>query len=97
MKQVPAGIVVLIYDRKCRAAYRAGNPFFLAEMLYKGGFACAQGPMKSENDMVSRILPELAGGGGDIIDIELDFHAAKVTGKLQRRRYIISARLDVPG
>jgi hypothetical protein len=90
MKKAATRVVVLVDDGKSGAAYRAGNPLHCAELLYKGGLAGAKGAMKGEYGMVTGLFPKGMGGGGDIIETELDFHGAKVKGKLQRGRYINS-------
>jgi hypothetical protein len=95
MKQAAAGVIVFIDNGKSGAAYRAGNPFLPAKLLDEGSFTSAQGTMKGENAPVARLLPKALGGGIDIIKCELDFHAAKVNGKMQRGRYIISRWLPV--
>jgi hypothetical protein len=90
MKKAAARVIVLVDDGKGGAANRAGNPLQFAELFYKGGLAGAERAMKGEYGMVTGLLPEGMGGGGDIIKTELDFHRAKVKGKLQRGRYINS-------
>lgn len=95
MIKTAARVIVLVDDGKSRTAYRAAYPLFLAKLLYKGCFTGAERPMKGVYLSVAGLLPELAGRGGDIVYGKLQFHAAKVAGKLQQGIYIISPRLGI--